>query len=463
MKIALVRVPNKTYEITVPLGLGYLASKVRNIADVKIIDAVKEKLTISEVVRKLADFDVIGFQCLSTDFSVVKNLIKLSKEAYPDKILIVGGAHPSLDPINTFNKVGADYVFLGEAEESLYMFMDYLRISNLKKNLNKIPGIVYKNKTEIKINPPKLLENLDDYNPSWDLLNLKSYPFSPHGFFFKQKPIAPILTSRGCPFTCTYCGGPKIFGHKIRRHSIDFVMKQIDILVKEYGIKEIDIEDDNFTFDREYVLEFCRKVIERNYGINFTCPNGVRLDTFDDEVLSLMKKAGFYTLDVGIESGSDNVRKHMRKNLSVETIKNKIKLIRKHGFNVVAFFIIGYPTETLEDIKKTIKLACELDLHRAKFSFFKPLPGTECYFSLIKEGKIKDLDFDKFYFEDPTIVSDITEKELLDIKKRAFIKFYLRPKQMYRMIVGIRSFEHFKIVSTRIYNMLKSFYSVKKE
>ena len=130
------------------------------------------------------------------------------------------------------------------------------------------------------VNQQIFVENLDELGmPSWDFIRPDTYPLSPHGGFFKNYPIAPIIISRGCPFSCTYCAGHLVSGKKIRFRSTDNVIEEIKILYHQYGIREIHIEDDNFTFIRNLVMEFCRKLKENNLNISWTCPNGVRLDT----------------------------------------------------------------------------------------------------------------------------------------------------------------------------------------
>ena len=227
--------------------------------------------------------------------------------------------------------------------------------------------------------------------PSWDLLRPDTYPLAPHGGFFKNYPIAPIIITRGCPFACTYCAGYLVSGKKIRHRSIDKVIEEIEVLYHKYGIREIHIEDDNFTFYHDLVYEFCKKLKEHNLNISWTCPNGVRLDSLDKELLLTMKEAGLYSISVGIESGSDKILKDMKKNLTKEKIREKIELIKDCGLEVSGFFIIGYPTETKKDIMDTINFAGSLDLKRAGFSLFKPFPGTEATRQLVEKGELKEM------------------------------------------------------------------------
>lgn len=459
IRIALARPFQETLEVMPPLGLGYLASAVKDIADVSIIDGIRDKLETTELIKKLMNknYDIIGFQCFTVDFKSVKVLIENLKKINPKATYVLGGPHPTLDPINTLKEINADYLFMGDSEESFSKFARFFKNKKLiNANLKKISGLAYRTKKGIKINAMIFPENLDDYNPSYDLLHLERYPSAPHGVFHKQSPTAPIIITRGCPFNCTYCGGPKVSGKKIRSHSVDYVINQIEFLVKRYGIREIDIEDDNFTMNRDFVEDFCKKLIKKNFGITWTCPNGVRLDTLDEKLLRLMKKSGCYSLFVGIESGSDRIRKHMRKNLDTKTIEEKVRLVRKCGIEAVGFFIIGYPEETVEDINKSIDLAMRLDLKRAAFNTFKPFAGTEIYDQLVKRGELPKLDWSKFSFDDVIYAPrSMSLKTMKRLNRKAYFKFYLRPKIMFKMLTEIKRLEDFKFIISRILIWIK--------
>ena len=445
MRVLLVKPPQKTNEVQPPLGLGYLASTIKDFAEVKILDCIKENYSVKDFEKFIYknNYDFIGFQCYTVDLNVVKELVKISKRLLPKAKIIVGGPQPSLDPINTLKYLEIDYGFCGEAEIGFPMLIQ-------NKPLSKIPGLIYKN----KVNPNKLVENLDDYQIGWEFFNLESYPLAPHGAFCKQYPTAPLIITRGCPFQCTYCGAHLISGRKIRSHSVDFTIKQIEFLHKK-GIKEIHIEDDNFTMKRDFVIKFCNKLIQKNLGITFTFPNGIRLDTLDIEVIRLLKKAGLYSTSVGIESGSDRIRKLMKKNLDTKTIKDKLNLLKKEKIDIIGFFIVGYPGETEDDIKKTIDLACSLPLKRATFSAFKPFPGTVIYDELVKKGEIEKLKWEDFSLDKIAwSPKGISIKKLKKLRRNAFLKFYLRPKILFKMLSEIKNFQNFKFITIRIFRWL---------
>ena len=177
-------------------------------------------------------------------------------------------------------------------------------------SLSRIENLAFRGENGIRINQLFIEENLDNIPlPDWSLIDPNKYPNSPHGTFTKNLPAAPILLTRGCPFDCDFCGGFSIMGKKIRRRSIANIMEEVELLRGEYGVKELHIEDDNFSLKKDFVIDFCSALLKRGLNISWSCPNGIRLDSLDKEMLYLMEKSGCYSFGVGIESGDDAVLK----------------------------------------------------------------------------------------------------------------------------------------------------------
>ncbi len=446
-----------------PFGLGYLAAAIRKNHDVKILDGIKERLTFAGLEQILREgfFDVIGIQIFTFQVITAKIYIDLIKKNLPEAKIILGGPHPSCAPDTIFNYFPkADYAFRGEAEIGLSELLDLLSKDGIgRDSLVLVPGLIWKDKEKTIINKLIFVEDLDSLAmPSWDLIRPDNYPLAPHGGFFKNYPIAPIIITRGCPFSCTYCAGHLVSGKKIRFRSIRNVIEEISLLYHKYGIREIHIEDDNFTFNRDFVLEFCRKLKESKLNISWTCPNGVRLDTLTKDLLLAMKNAGLYSISVGIESGSEKILKDMKKSLTKEKIKEKLDLIKECGLDASGFFIIGYPTETRDDIMETVDFALELPIKRAGFSLFKPFPGTEITKNLIEKGELEELsdeDWARFVLADAVYAPPgFTKEEMKKMRRQALFHFYLRPKIVLKFIGEIKNFKHFKLVLKRIYSWL---------
>ena len=446
-----------------PFSLGYLATAIRGKHEAVILDGLKEKLTKERLKQFLeqGQYDVVGLQIFTFQILIAKEYVEIIRKVLPRAKIVLGGPHPSCSPNNIFNFFSdADWAFKGEAELGFTIFLDLLAEDKLTpEHLKNVPGLVWRDDGRIVVNQQAYPEDLDGLGiPSWDLIRPDVYPLSPHGGFYKNYPIAPIIISRGCPFSCTYCAGPVISGKKIRYRSADTVIEEIKLLYHQYGIREIHIEDDNFTFNHDLVRELCGKLKENNLNITWTCPNGVRLDTLTEDLLLTMKEAGLYFISVGIESGSDKILRDMKKNLTTAKIREKIELIKRCGLGVSGFFIIGYPTETKEDMMDTINFAISLDLKRALFSLFKPFPGVEITNELIRRGEwknVSDEEWARFVLADAVYAPPgFTLKEMKKLRLVALLRFYFRPKIVVGFLLDIKGFNHWLVVLKRMYSWL---------
>lgn len=463
LKVLLMKPYSKSDELIPPFGLGYLATAIRKNHDVQILDGIKEKLTLEkfEEILKQNQFDVIGIQIFTFHVIVVKDYLEIIRKILPQAKIILGGPHPSCSPHNIFDFLPqADFAFQGEAEVGLAKLLDLMAGGTIiEEKIAEIPGLVWRKDDKTQLNSQIFVEDLDEFGmPAWDLLRPDTYPLAPHGGFFRNYPIAPIIITRGCPFSCTYCAGYLVSGKKIRQRSVKSVIEEIKTLYHDYNIREIHIEDDNFTMYHDLVYDFCRQLKENNLNISWTCPNGVRLDSLDEKLLLTMKEAGLYSISVGIESGSDKILRDMKKSLTTAKIKDKMKLIKDCGLEVSGFFIIGYPTETRETIMETINFAVSLDLKRAGFSLFKPFPGTEATRQLMDKGEIKemsDADWAHFVLADAVYAPPgFTRSEMKALRRKALLRFYLRPKIFFKFVSEIRNPKHLKIILKRIYSWI---------
>jgi radical SAM superfamily enzyme YgiQ (UPF0313 family) len=453
--ITLVVPVGKSHYVVPPIGLGYLATSLRKsgFESVSIVDSIKEKLTVEKLVQLLKSHNpkIVGFQVFSSDFSSVRNSISQIRQAMPETTIILGGPHVSATGIKIFHDFeGVDFGFIGEAEISLPLFARRI-LSNESIDLQSIPGLIYRVDGQELANDRDFIEDLDSLGfPAWDLMPPGSYPDAPQGAFYRQFPIAPIATTRGCPYTCAFCGSPVNMGNRLRFRSLQGVFDEMEMLHRDYGVREFHFIDDMFNMSRTRVLEFCRILDSKNWGISYTFPNGLRLNTIDEETLAWMKKTGAYAFTVGIESGSQRILDAMNKKLTVEMIREKVEMIAKSGIEPSGFFLLGFPGETKEDIRKTIDFAKSLPLKRAHFSNFLPLPGTLATQRLLDSGEISPPDWeDLAYSNTPYSPEGITSEELKSFQRQAFLEFHLRPKILLKMLTEIKSPNHLKSILIR--------------
>lgn len=458
MRVLLVKPYNLSDHIQPSLGLGYLATSIRHRHDVRILDCIKERTNIDRLGKFIKRYkpDLVGFQCYTFDFKFVRDAIALIKKIDKNIVTVVGGPHPSAMPEHTINtlKSSLDYIFVGEAEAGFPKLLD--AIEKKSKDLSSVPGLVWFENGVARSNPRAVIDDLDSLGvPSWDLIRPDTYPESQHGAFFKKFPIAPIMVTRGCPYPCTFCAGKVVSGKKIRRRSIEHVLKEISYLNKHFGIQEFHIIDDNFTMDAAYAKEFLRRLKSLGLGMSWAVPNGVRMDTLDEELLGLMKETGLYMISLGIESGSDEVLGRMKKQITTSKIRNCVNMIHNSGIDMAGFFILGFPGETEGTIKQTIRFATELPIKRANFFTYLPFPGSESYEDLKKKGELDEVDWERFYFMTAAYnPKDVSRKELKRLHRLAFSKFYMRPNIIFYHMKSVKSLRHLFFLMRRFFHWI---------
>lgn len=445
MKVLLIAPPKDSYMGVAqypPVGLGYLSTSARKAGhEIQILDCVKEKLRLDgfeEAIRK-REFDVAGFTVWSLSLRAVKEAIGIIKRLKPEAQVILGGPHPSALPFKTLEYFPqADFAFVGEGEIGFPKFLESLKLKD--PVFSEVPGLVWRDKGEVTANEPAMQEDLDSLGfPSWDLINPRDYFMS--GSLI-GKDTCVLTCTRGCPYSCTFCSAWITAGKKIRKRSVKNILEEIEYLSGNYGIKVFDIPDENFTFDKDFVAGFCRAVISLNKRFEFFLPNGIRLDTLDEDLLGLMRKAGFRReVAVGIESGSERVLKLMKKNLSLGLVKEKVELLNRAGFRPIGYFILGFPGETKEDMEKTVAFALKLKLVAAAFTPFAPMPGTEATAGILSRGELpQDFDFTSVTTDKVAYApSGMTRGELDTFRKKALLRFNLRPRQLFYYLANYNS------------------------
>lgn len=416
LKILFIKPKTDLHVIIPPINFLYLAGHLKN-HNVRIIDGNCYKLSDKEIIEELTDFnpDIIGFGGLSSEIDFSLGLAKKIRQI-TRAIIVFGGVHTTNLYEEILNQEFVDFIFRAESEIPFSEFVE--KISN-QKDYHRVPNLGFKRNGKIILNPIKIYDfNLIEM-PNWSLINLKDYPKM---FINRKSPCAPIFTSRGCPFSCTFCSSSTMNGGKYRERDLDKVINELKYLKKEFGIKEFHIWDENLTLNRTRIIDFCNRLIKEKLDLVWNCPNGIRVDTLDEELLKKMKQAGCWALSLAIEFGSQRMLDFVNKKTDLEKIKKIIPLIEKNGIESTLFFIIGHPEETEEELNKTLKLSLDLPASRAYFSIYKVLPGSLDY---LRYGKEKER----------IIFSEGNEK-IKRFQRKAILLFYLRPRQVIRMVLG---------------------------
>lgn len=444
--IVLIRPKYNSHIITPPLGLGYLSSYIQKYGKkALIIDGLRDNLSNQEILERVKNTETkyVGITCLTAFYEETVELSKMLKEE--GYTVLIGGVHPTFMPKDTLKDTLADFVIVGEGEIALNEFLDGER-----EREREIQGIYslkdFENGKEIL--KAEKIENLDDLPfPDWEQINPNLYPRAPHGAIVKGYPIGIIMSSRGCPYRCKFCASPKFYDRSIRFRSPENVVEEIKYLIKNFKVKEIQFEDDNLTLKREHIEKICNLMIKNKIKIHWSCPNGIRADKVDEQIIRLMKKAGCYNFAYGIESANPQILKNINKDEDINLIKKSIEIANKCRISCQGFFIFGLPGETKETIRETIDFAVKSKLTRAQFLILDVLPGCQLWTDLDKKFVPK---FNKNSYKEPEwLPENLTAEDLLEAQSLAFKKFYFRPRIMFKMLQDV-SFSQIKYLLIRL-------------
>jgi len=433
-----------------PLGLAYIAAfLMKKGHNCTILDGFAESITIDEIVKKAASFDVVGITSVSSSvLRAMQLIVALKQNLVPCPSIIVGGPHSTVLPESVL-KYGADFVVIGEGEITALKLIEYLaRGTRNSQELYKIKGIGFSEAGKyVFTGHRKRIEPLDLIPmPAYDLLPMNLY----HSSIARdiKQPSLSLFTSRGCPGLCSFCS-KATFGTKVRYFSVERIVSEFFLLRDKYKARSIAIYDDNFISNPNIVQNVCEELIRKRFDIPFSIE--ARVDCVSLEVLKTLKKAGCSYIAYGVESGSQKMLDYMNKRITLDKIREVVALTKTVGIPMRCYFMMGFPGETLEEIEQTIKFAIELDAEVASFTLLLPLPGTLEYQRAQQSG-----DFDPYYYEkfilpefnfpDKALyVPDgMTQNELLSIHRKAYSRYYYRPRVIMKRLASIRSVDDVK-------------------
>jgi len=417
-----------------PMGLAYIAAVLeKNDIPVKILEANAHDLNHFQIKKVIEEYNpsIVGITSTTPLIEEAHEIAELCKK---DITVVIGGIHASSMPDDTLKQFPRfDILVHGEGE---FSFLEIVQGNSFAK----IKGIYYRKNNKIIANPPRqLIDDLDSIPlPARHLLPMEKY-FSAGA---KEKPIDYLLSSRGCPYGCLFCADHLVHGRRFRYRSPENIIKEIEELVRR-GVRDFNFLDDNFTFLTSRAVEVCRMMISKglNKKIIWRCTNGLRVDKIDLELLKLMKKAGCYLVALGIESGNEEILKKMKKSIDLNKVRIAVDLCNKAGIETKGLFMLGNLGENEKTMQDTINFAKSLNLDTATFNITTPYPNTDYWKIIKKEGEIFPKKFRDYIAYGKVIFKHdkINEKLLLEMQKKAYRKFYLRPRMFFKAIKKIRS------------------------
>ena len=425
-------------EVLPPLGLMYLSSyaKSKTPHTIEILDCIADNLSHDDIRKIIAGKapDMVGVRSTTHNFLDALYVCRAAKETLKKVFTCVGGPHVTSYASETMTFPEVDSVIVGEGEESFVELLNYLETGEPVKSKG---SVFIKGVNEVKDVLYRIMENLDEIPyPDWTGLDINKY----FNLASSSKRLATIITTRGCPFKCIFCNTPR---SRIRMRSVENILDEIR-LCKERGIKDIFIIDDTFNLKKDRVKELCRGMIRERMNLRWSFK--AKVNQVDEELLALAREAGCIRIQFGVETGTDEGLKFMKKGISTDDIRNAFRLSRKAGIETVAYFIIGNPYEkTIQDIYKSVDFALSIDPDYALFGILAIYPDTELY-NMAKVKKVISDDIWRNYALNPTIkfITPVWDEyfsrdELVKILMKVNRRFYYRPRVIFRNLKKITS------------------------
>jgi len=373
-----------------PLGLGYLATYLKEKAyTVKIIDLLLPNKTVDTVktVLRHNKTHVVGFSCTTETYKTALRLARMVKEVNAQAVVVFGGPHVSFEYESALDTNLIDYVVINEGERSLVKLCDYC-IRGVG-NLEDLKGIAYKKEGIVYCAEPEPF-----------ITDLDELPFPNRLLFddlFDYTNSSTILTSRGCPGSCIFCAASVLSGGKYRMRSAENIVSELEYL-KSLGFSRVDVLDDTMTASVTRLDEILDKLLQRDLKLSLYCES--RVDSVSRDILKKMKMAGFDFIQFGVESGNQKILDSIKKDITLEQIRNVFEWCKELEINTITNMIIGQPSDDTDSIKDTIRIAEEIHSTGAEVSFTvcTPFPGTAIWENTKKFG-IKVVDFDLDHYD----------------------------------------------------------------
>jgi radical SAM superfamily enzyme YgiQ (UPF0313 family) len=446
-----------------PIYLAYTTSVLKkNGFEALGYDAVQRDVGISDFVMKMKELRprVIVIEVSTPSIMYDLETAHRIKEELPDTFIVLCGAHATHFHKSIIDNYGfIDACIRGEFEYTTRDICIAIRDNTL---LSKVEGLTYRNnKGSVSVNKEReRLQELDELPlPEREDFKIEDYQQA----FYCGKKTALVISSRGCPFQCTYCVWPNtLSSHRYRMRSPKSVVDEIDMLIKEEGIDEVFFDDDEFTINKEKVRGICNEMIERGIKIKWHCMG--RVDVVDEEILRLMKRAGCYQIFYGFESGSDTMLKHMKKGITREQMKSAVRLTRKAGMVVGGSFVFGLPQESMETVKETLSFSKSLGADWVQFTLAAPFPGTPFYEEAREKGLLQLDSWSDLDGTHGAIVKTehLSREDLGGIIRKAYISYYTSPRIVWQNVKRMRNLEDARRIGRGVRSILSRIFYYNK-
>lgn len=409
--------------IFLPLGIGYLTAVLEEKGyKVDVVDCQTTHPTQQELEEKFRSLnpDIIGVTSATLTYLPALDIVKAAKTALPNATTLIGGPHVTVMDEQTFQEsADVDIVVRSEGEQTMLELARLVSEGNLK-NLSEVAGITFRKNGQVYRNPDRpFMQDIDALpHPAHKHFDVTRYKIL-------GKTYLPIITSRGCPYHCTFCAGYKMCGRGFRGRSPTKVVDELEWLRDEFGAGAFAFYDDTFTFDVDRAVAVCDEIQRRKLGLPWDCRT--RVDRVSKQLLTKLRSTGCQLIHFGVESGSQEMLNLMRKGTTVEQNATAIKLAKEAGISVAISLVIGYPTETPAQLQQTIDF-----IHKTKPDYVYmceavPYPGTELYDYAKSLGLELSKDWSKYHEQTQVFKNTLLPLEKLEQTKKKFYDSYFSP------------------------------------
>ncbi|MCB1153588.1 MAG: cobalamin B12-binding domain-containing protein [Deltaproteobacteria bacterium] len=424
--------------VEIPLSIMTVSAYLKqNGYKTEVMDLTLEKNSKEALRRRLIQNppNAVGITSYTTNIGIAARIAERIKHYWPQTPVVAGGFHPSALPKQTLEEYPVfDVLVHGEGEETMLDLMDHWGRSDTIRDLD---GIAWADESgNIHVNPARpLMRHLDEL-PFPDREGVPIHRYVPDVGNYYTLPTTGILYSRGCPCPCTFCS-KSVFLNSVRYRSPDNFIQELKYCQERWGVNDFRLFDEGPTIRRKMMEEMCHAILDNDLQVTWNCFS--RVDVVDEELLSLMKKAGCYHVIYGVETVVPESQKRVRKRVSPEKIKEACRLTRKAGIECKANFILGFPWESEQDIEDNVQFALNLDADLISVNLFKPMPGSPLYDEMVAAGQVKKLPWDKFFVTSDSKLFDsqISEERQKKILKAAWMRFYFSRKNVARRLERI--------------------------